>query len=493
LEEQPEAPNDPNANWEEVEFGAAKLGDARLTTRLMSLAQDTFAKPQANIPQACGSVAKIKAAYRFFDHEVTTMEAILSPHYKATKSRIREHSLVLAVQDTTSLNYSLHPATTGLGAVGNADDKKAFGLFLHSTLAFNQEGTPLGFIDVQCWARQPFDPGRKKRISQMPLEEKESYKWLASFKELEKVQAAFPKTTFVSIADREADIYELFAYASEKAHGPQILIRSEHDRLLAEGHEKLCATVGNAPVTGLHDVFVPRKANRPARTATVEVRFSKVRLQPPRNKADFPVAELWAVLAQERGSDIELPASQEKVAPIRWMLLTTHPVDSFEAACEKLNWYSRRWGIETFHRVLKAGLRVEERQLRAAHRIQSCLAIDMVVAWRIYYLVHLSRETPDVPCTVYFEDNEWKALLCRTKGIVIPPKQIPTLREITRLLATLGGFIGRKCDGEPGAKSLWLAIQRLDDITATYCLALSQFAPHLLQRPVSSNLTNETG
>src|SRR5262245_15113963 len=164
------------------------------------------------------------------------------------------------------------------------------------------------------------------------------------------------------------------------------------------------------------------------------------------------------------------------------MLLTTCHVDSFEEAIEKLNWYTKRWCIEIFHRTLKSGCKIEERQLGSAIRIEACLAIDMVVAWRVYHLTKLGREVPDVPCTIFFEDTEWMALTAFITKNPIPPAQPPRLRAAMRMVATLGCFLARKGDGEPGTKSLSLRLQRLDDITATVKI----FSPYLRPPPVSS-------
>jgi len=150
------------------------------------------------------------------------------------------------------------------------------------------------------------------------------------------------------------------------------------------------------------------------------------------------------------------------------MLLTTCPVGSFEGACEKLRWYTLRWGIEVYHRTLKSGCQIEQRQLGTAERLEACLAIDLVVGWRIFHLAKLGRETPAVPCTVYFEEAQWKALLAYLTKNPVPPAQPPSLGEAMRLVASLGGFLGRKSDGNPGTQTLWLGLQRLDDITETY-------------------------
>jgi len=164
----------------------------------------------------------------------------------------------------------------------------------------------------------------------------------------------------------------------------------------------------------------------------------------------------------------EIDCPDDVKEPIQWKLLTTVEVVTFEHAILMVEWYALRWGIEVYHRTLKSGCKIEERQLGHADRIESCLAIDMVVAWRIYHLTKLGREVPDLPCTEYFEDAEWKALLAYKYQNPIPPKQPPSLRNAIHLVASLGGFLGRKSDGEPGTKSLWIGLQRLDDITAMW-------------------------
>ncbi len=442
-------------DWAEEEFGRARMGDIRLTKRLITIAKDFYARPQANIPQACQSRARTKAAYRFFDDKSTGMEDILASHYEATLSRISGEKIVLAVQDTTSLNYSLHPATLNLGPI--CHNRKVIGLLVHDTMAFNTDRTPLGLMDVLCWARDPGDMGKKHRRKSLPIEAKESSKWLTSYRAASEAQKRCSDTLVVSVGDREADIYELFHLAINDTKGAKLLIRAEHNRLLAEGH--LWEYVRDQELAGIHIVHVPRRPGQVQRDARVEIRFCKVILKPPQDKKGLGPLTIWAVLVEETDY-------QESVKnPLRWLLLTTLEVNMYEQALEKLEWYCVRWGIEIYHRTLKSGCKIEERQLGKADRIESCLAVDMVVAWRIYHLTMLGRETPDVPCTVFFDEAEWKALAAYKTQDPIPPDQPPTLREATRMVASLGGFLGRKGDGEPGTKTLWLGLQRLDDIT----------------------------
>lgn len=397
------------------------------------------------------------------------MDSILQPHYQATARRAGAEPLVLAVQDTTDLNYSAHPATKNLGPIGS---KATFpmGLMVHDTLLFNRQGTPLGLLDVQCWARDPEDFGKKKRRHRVPIEEKESFKWIKSFEKVAKVQKNYPGTTFVSIADRESDIYDLFERGLSDPSGPKLLIRSQHNRRLVQDQARLWGEVAKQPVSAQIVVRIPRSKKHPARDATLAIRFARVTLKAPDRKSKKAPLTLWVVHARET----EATAQDD---PVDWMLLTTCETITGEQAIEKVEWYACRWGVEVYHKTLKSGCRIEERQLETADRLESCLAIDMVVAWRIFHLTKLGRETPDVPCSVFFEDHEWKALVAHATNDPSPPEQPPTLREAQRMVARLGGFLGRKCDREPGTKSLWLGIQRLDDLAAMYKVMISIAGP----------------
>ncbi len=471
----------PAQDWPEEELAQADLGDRRLEKRLVSILRDFYARPQANIPQACQTRAKTKATYRFLEHPEMTLDKILHSHYETTLQRLREEKIVLAVQDTTSLNYTTHVATEHLGPIDNhpAD----LGLLLHDTMCFNPEGIPLGLIDVQCWARDGKHFGKaRKDHHKLPIEQKESYKWLVSFRKMVQAQQRCPQSTFVSIGDREADIYELFELALQESPSrrTQLLVRAMHDRCLGEDQGHLWERLAQQAVSGIQEVRISRQGNRPARVARLEVRFAQVSLKPPPRKSKLRDLTVWAVLARE----ISPP---EGVDPIEWLLLTTMEVTTFEQAVEKMAWYTVRWGIEVYHRTLKSGCKIEERQLGTAERIETCLAIDMVVAWRIIYLTRLGQDVPDMPCTVYFEEAEWKALTAYITQNPVPPERTPTLHEAIREVASLGGFLGRKADGEPGTKSLWLGLQRLDDLTAMWKIMNPGYVPHSQNPPVSSN------
>ena len=472
-----QAPKD----WAENEFGNARLPDERLQKRLLTIARDLYLRPQAQIPEACRSRAKTKAAYRFFDHPETGMEIVLESHYQSTQQRIGEQKIVLAVQDTTSLNYAAHPATEDLGPI-SAHKDGAMGLLLHDTMAFSLEGTPLGLLDVQCWARDASEFGKHHQREHRPIEEKESFKWLKSFQQVAEAQRQCPNTMLVSVGDREADIYELFELALKDRGGPKLLVRAEYDRLLADGQGHVWPMVANQPLAATQDLQVPRRGKQPARMAHLEIRFATVMLKPPKRKTQLPSLKMYAVLAEE----LHAPSD---MTPLRWMLLTTCDVDNADRAIEKIGWYRLRWGIEVYHRTLKSGCKVEQRQLGSAERIETCLAIDMVVAWRIFHLAKLGREVPNIPCTVFFEEYEWKALYTHITKAPVPPPEPPPLHDAMRMVATLGGFLGRKGDGEPGATTLWRGLQYLDGIADMWRYMAVSYAPHLIFSSVSRERT----
>lgn len=445
------------ADWAEREFEKARFADRRLTQRLVSIARDFYSRPQASIPKACnGERAKVKAVYRFMDNQEVTLAKLLEPHQEQTRKRMAEHKVVLAVQDSTSLNYTAHLSTEGLGPIGTKSSG-ALGLIVHDTMAVTPDGLALGIVDAQVWVRDWED-----KEAGRPIEQKESIKWLRSYEVAARLQAQLKKTRVVSVGDRESDVYELFATAREhiEAGGPHLLVRATEDRCLAEAGKKLWEKVEAQPVAGYRAIVVPPHPGTKGRTAELSVRFCEVVLSPPQGKSALGNIRLWAVHARERRA----PTGAEAV---EWMLLTTLEVNDFDQACEKLDWYVQRWMIEVFHRTLKSGCRIEDRQLGNVRRLENCLAIDMVVAARVMHLTWLGRTKPNRPCTIYFEDHQWKALSCFLTRKPTPQKTVPTIREVVGWIAKLGGYLGRKSDREPGTQVLWEGIQRADDIIET--------------------------
>jgi hypothetical protein len=390
-------------DWIEEELGRVDFYDDRLILRLHTLVEDFFKQVGTSVPQLCnGSGTKMKGAYRFFSNPKINMETILKSHTEATIERVRENKVVLAVQDTTSLNYTTHPKTKGLGPIMESR-RESLGFLLHGTMAFTPQGIPLGLLDARCWTRNPDEIGKGKQRHQLPIEEKESMKWLESYRAVSKVQEICPDTMLVSVCDREADIYEFFMEACKNTDGPEILVRAERTRNRQSEEGKLWEVMAGKPIAGHLEIIIPKKNECPARTAKLAIRFSKIKLKPPQGKELEPI-EIFCVY----GFEVDYAADVD--SPIEWLLLTTVSTTTFEQACERMDWYAKRWGIEVYHRILKSGCRTEERRLGDSGRLKVCLSIDLIIAWRLYFLMMKGRKTPNISCDNFFSEDEWKVL-----------------------------------------------------------------------------------
>lgn len=450
-----------DAAWAVEEFGDAALGDQRRTDCLVRIATAVGACPQGSLPQACGDPALLKAAYRFFENDAVAPEAMVASHVQATLGRAALVPLVIAAQDTTQLDYSSHPKTAGLGQIGNGRGR---GLLVHTTLALTPERVSLGLLAQETWTRAVMPPEQRVHRRKRPLAEKESQRWCTSLAVVNAAKRVCPATTFLSVGDREADMYDLFVAPREP--GVDLLVRVVRDRCLLKEQpplRKLFAALAATPLGATTVIDVPAHAGHPARQATLGVRWRQVTLRPPSRRAGekLPPATLWAVWAVEAAPPLG-------ATPLAWLLLTTLPVASTTQALQVLDYYACRWTIEVFHKVLKSGCAIEKRQLESLDHLQRCLALFSVVAWRILYATLLARSLPDLPATALLEESEWQALYCRIHHTTTLPAQIPTLAEVVRWIATLGGFLGRSADGPPGVTVLWRGFQALAQLTAMY-------------------------
>ena len=445
--------------WSEYELRSAKLGDRRLNRRLAILVESLAARPEASVPQATGSWAAAKAAYRFWDNDRVSPEAILAAHRDSVRDRLTGTGPVLAIQDTTALDWTSHPATSGLGYLSN---RRKVGLLAHSVLAADPDGVPLGLLYQHVWARLPEELGHRELRSKLPTKAKETQRWIDA---LSATEAALPpEVMVVTVADREADFYDLFA--ATRRDGSHLLIRAKPRRRVRHAENLLDRALRTEPVRGAFDVEIPRGPGRPARVASLTARFAAVALAPPltRRVGDrLPDLPVTAILAEEASP----PEGQE---PIRWWLLTTLPVTTLAEAERMVLWYSRRWLIERYHYVLKSGCRVEQLQLEDASRLRRALATYAVVAWRLLWLTCRARQDPEGTCDAVIPGTSWQ-ILHRAVERSEPPERAPGLRAAVRQLARLGGFLGRASDGEPGVTTLWRGLRRMDDLILGWTLA----------------------
>ena len=476
------------ASWAAEEFAEVRLGDKRLEARLIKLFDRFSDAPESPINQACADWAETKAAYRFFQNEHVEVSEILAAHRCKTVQRAQKHQTVLAVQDTSYFVYTSHPKTEGLGKMSLKKGKKvkkiySNGLLVHTCLAVTTEGLPLGLLDQKIFARKlrsrKAGKGKgSKPHDHLPIEEKESYRWLEA---LEHTKEAMGDTNIVTVCDREADLYDFFKCSHQI--GAPVLVRASADRTInrnsryaEKGVVKLWEHIGQQPETGSYTVDIPKRSKtkhckeREARTATVAVRFGSFLFNPPRNSAThkaehLPDIEMNAVHVLE-------PNPPDGEDPVEWMLLTNLPVGSFEEAYEKILWYCLRWRIEMYFNVLKSGFRVEACRLGHADRLARYLTVMSIVAWRLFMITLIARTAPATPCSTLLADQEWKVLFLKATKNKPLPKKPPRIGDVVIWVAKLGGYLARKSDGPPGTITLWRGWKRLADLTEGWNLAV---------------------
>jgi hypothetical protein len=467
-----------NGGWARRELGSVDLGDKRRTARLIKLCGRLSEMPESSINQACGDWAETKAAYRFFHNEKVEVRKILAAHQAKTFERARQHRTVLALQDTSYLVYTSHRQTTGLGKLSLKKGKRvkqihSQGLLMHSCLAVTTDGVPLGLLDQKIFARESVARDQTKHRNALPIEEKESYRWLEALKNSKPVRG---NTQLVTVCDREADIYELFQLSAELA--APVLVRANYDRpinkrsMYAEKDiVKLWKHLEYQPCAGSFTVEIPARHGtkharpRAPRVATVELRFVAFKLNPPKRlSSKLPDIAMYAIYVCEKAPPAGVP-------PLEWMLLTNLTIENFAQAYEKVQWYCLRWRIEMYHKVLKSGFHIEHCRLGDAQRLIRYVTVMSIIAWRLFMLTLIARTHPAAPCTTLLTENEWKVLYCKIKKTTSLPPKTPSLREAVLWIARLGGFLARKTDGQPGTIPLWRGWKRLTDLTQGWLLA----------------------
>lgn len=479
--------------WAQHEFGGAPLGDSRLSTRLVKVARTKAQAPDlAFTGVAKGDWPAIKAYYRFIDQPGqasdaedapgVTMANILRAHRERTVRRMMAQDTVLCVQDGTDLDYNNLDRCEGLGVIGtNQTGAQSRGLHLHTTLAVAPNGLPLGVVQADCEA--PVARADKHA----PLEHKKTFKWIKHHRALVALAGQMSNTRLINVCDREADLFELFDEQRQSGR-VHLLVRAKHDRIIKTAAAaqatpadmplsaadspaalgKLFAAAGQAPILSKVGVAIGRQSarpkrskqkarpKRPARLAELTVRAATVWLQPPPYHPDKAPIELRVVHAREDNPPPEREA-------VQWLLLTTLPVASAEQAQQCLRWYCLRWRIEDWHRVIKTGCRIEALAHESAERLRRAIAINLVIGWRIMLMTLLGRETPQLPAEVLFTDIEVQLLHAFAEQNALPP---PTqLGSAVRLVAKLGGYIGRNTDPPPGHQLLWQGFTALQLMT----------------------------
>ena len=461
------SPPAPGLDWVETETSGLDLGDARLNRRQRQLLERCFTQCSQSIPGACQGAAEVKAAYRFLEHAKVTVANILSPHLHATAQRARQQPVVLAVQDTTSLDFTGKAVAAELGPLEASTHR---GLFVHATLAVTPERVCLGLVAVKLHVRETASAQVDHHA--LPFAAKESVRWRESYLAACRLAQAAPQTRVVSVADREGDIYELYQAVAAQGTAPraEYVVRAAQNRRArvtdTEGVARLTKAwdaVATLPVCGEVTYTLAKTATRAARTVTQTLQAGTVTLVPPSRPAAAdaltPVA-VQLVLLREAA-----PPPGE--TPLEWLLVTTLPVDTPAAALEVVRYYLCRWEVELYFKVLKSGCQVEKLYLSTRERLRKCLALYLIIAWRVLYVARLGAACPALPCTALFDTAEWHAVVLMSTRQ--PPAETPpSLGELVRMIAGFGSYVGRPGDGHPGITSLWIGLQRAMDFARAY-------------------------
>jgi hypothetical protein len=452
-------------SWAGKELASAELGDERLVLRLMRMVERFVERASQSLPQGFGSWAETKAAYRFFENDRIAWSDILAPHRACTARRAASESIVLVLQDTTLIDLSQFESTTGLGYLSMLSSR---GLFLHTCLAVTPGGVALGVIDQQMWIRPLEDRGKRyqhRRRHQGCTPDKESQRWLNGLRATQTALAGHSQV--VVVADREADMYDLFA-ASRTAN-VQLLVRVSHlQRCVEHEEQKLLGALATEPARGTLRVQIPRQGERRPRESQLEVRWRTLAIRAPQRRRPWglPSIMLQFVLLEEPD-----PPPGEK--GVHWLLVTTLPVTTLSEALTCVQYYVRRWLIERFHYTLKSGCLVEERRFEDFETICRAIACFSIVAWRLLWMLTESRQHPDQSCTVVLSQPEWQTLeaVAEKRYRRARRNEPPRLGEAVQLIGKLGGHLGRKGDGPAGIKTLWRGLSRLSDLTTGWLIA----------------------
>jgi hypothetical protein len=427
--------------WVDEEFETLDLGDPRRDRRAKELVKRFASRPTASIPGACEGWAETMAAYRLLGTERIDWRDMMQPHWDRTTARMGQLPVVLCVADTTELNFN----GQDIEGAGPLSYEAQVGMYLHATYAVTPDREPLGVINSWMWAREPRDAnGRRGGV-------RESTRWIESYEIVAEQAQALPDTRLVYVADREGDIAALMQRAQELGNPADWLIRSQHNRALKD-EEKLWDKVHASNVLGHISFVLPGRSGQKAREVKQELRSQRITL-PGRAGVTLTCVE---------ACEVDAPAGGK---PVIWRLVTNREAADADALIELVDWYRARWEIEMYFNVLKNACRVEALQLSQMERFEKALALYMVVSWRIARLMRLGRTCPELDASLFFAADEIHGAHVLSKKP--RPKKTPTLNQMIRMIASLGGFLGRKSDGEPGAKTLWIGMQRVMDAVIT--------------------------
>ena len=441
--------------WGDIEMSNLKTGDKRLDNRVKKMVQRMAESSNSSFPSCFKTRAELMGAYRLFNNELVTPEKILEPHHECVAQRSATQPIVLLLNDTSSLDYT----SRQIDDLGMLEKTYTKGFFLHPTLAVTPDRQCLGITNNCIWTRLP-NQGRKKipasTRARQSIEEKESYRWLTSYRQAASFANKVGKTNFVFITDREGDVLELLAEAVNKGTpNLDLLVRAKHDRIMPEEEDekKLKANMKAAPEIARIRFKIQGRKGQKSREVEQSIRVKEVTLNgKTTTKRTYDSVTIHALLCVEE-------APPKGVDPVSWLLLTTLPISTKEEALKIVQYYLCRWEIETFFNVLKNGCKVEERELQTRDRLETMITMFMIVAWRVMFLMNLGRKDSNKSSAEVFDEVEWKSVCTILNKQV--PNIAPKLGEFMIMIGILGGYQKRK--SPPGVKTIWEGLKRMAD------------------------------
>ncbi len=435
------------------DFPGINLGDKRRNERFVTIIENITTQPGSSIPRQNESWYDTKATYEFFKNEHINVGDLQRVIKLYGASQLKQMEEVLIIHDTSDISFNALQAE-GLGYL---DSKQGRGIMCHSSIAVSTEGLPLALIHQHTWTRAMESLEQPKKAKQdRKFEDKESYRWHQGITQVNELLDSGSRK--IHIADREADIYELFFCAYEP--NTELLIRSHHNRNLSDGSH-LWEAVGASEIKGEVLLNIPDAKGRKVVEVQATVRYQLVEiLKPSRSRVGYESVELVAIEIKQKDSDT--------ADGIHWQLLTTLEVNNLSDVLKYIEWYTHRWLIERFHYVLKSGTKIEELQLKQADSLQKAIALYSIAGFRIMQLVYQSRAYPAASCEVVLTKAQWHVLYMLIHHDNNIPADPPTLSQAVMWIARLGGHLGRKSDGPPGLKTTWLGYQRICDAADVY-------------------------
>jgi hypothetical protein len=437
--------------WAEEEFGGCRLGDKRRTKRLVRLATQVVTHPSGGLPEQTETWADLKAAYRLFDQSEVTFEAVANEHWQQTRNRPPGRYLVL--EDTTELDFGIHRDLPDLAPTGNGG---GWGFLLHSGLMVAAESEEIfGLAGQTIRYRKPAP--KKENTTQRLKRDRESEIW---GKVIDQVGQPGEGVELVHVMDRGADNFEVYCHCQEQGTNWVVRVTQKSRNILTPEGERipLKRYLESLPPAGVYELTLRARPGQAARTARLEVRFGALEVPPPFHKSPhlkrIDPGPIPMRVVQVR--EVDAPADVE---PIEWVLFTSLAVKDFEGAWVVIEYYEKRWLIEEWHKALKTGCRVTERQLKTKGRLEAMVGLMSVVGVRLLQLKSVARTAPDRPARRLIP-GRWISMLQAVRKNLKKTASL-TIGQFYRELAKLGGFLGRKADGEPGWITIWRGWQKL--------------------------------